>query len=71
MTIALIPDNEMENEIAMTTSIRKTGSDYFFDYIRNGGKELIREKRHVKRAVRPYKGLDFILFMMLTFKVIV
>ena len=55
MTIALIPDNEMENEIAMTTAKRKTGSDYFFDYIKNGGKELIREKRHVTRAVRPTK----------------
>ena len=54
MTIALIPDNEMENEI-LVSGPKHTGADYFLDYVKNGGKELIREKRHVTRAVRPTK----------------
>ena len=54
MTITLIPDNEMENENLVLTS-KYTGADFFLDYVQNGGKELIREKRHVTRAVRPTK----------------
>ena len=59
MTIALIPDDEMENEILMTPSKKLTGADYFLDYVKTGGKELIREKRHVTRAVRPTKRTEF------------
>ena len=54
MTIALIPDDDMDNEI-VTSNVKWTGVDYFLDYVKSGGKALIREKRHVTRAVRPTK----------------
>ena len=53
-TQALNPENEMENENLVLRS-KNTGADFFLDYVKNGGKELIREKRHVTRAVRPTK----------------
>ena len=56
MTIALIPNDDWENEI--TSHITKhSAADFFFDYVRNGGKALIRRKRArlQTRAVRPTK----------------
>ena len=54
MTIALIPDDDMDNEI-INSKDKRTGVDYFLDYMRNGGKALVRQKRRVTRAVRPTK----------------
>ena len=60
MNIALIPDDDMDNDI-MTSTAKRSGVDYFFDYVKNGGEALIRQKRHVTRAVRPTKRYDYSL----------
>ena len=57
MNIALIPDDEMDNDI-LTSTAKRSGTDYFFDYVKNGGEALIRQKRHVTRAVRPTKRYE-------------
>ena len=54
MTIALIPDDDMDNEV-LTSHTKRNGVEYFLDYLRNGGDALVRQKRHVTRAVRPTK----------------
>ena len=59
MTIALIPDDEMNNEIMTSLSSRRmSGVDYFLDYMKHGGDALVRQKRHVTRAVRPTKRTE-------------
>ena len=55
MTIALIPDNDMKNEINIVQNDKFSGADMFLDYVQHGGKALIRQKRRVTRAVRPTK----------------
>ena len=60
MNIALIPDDEMDNDILTSIAKRRaSGVDYFFDYVKNGGKALMRQKRHVTRAVRPTKRYNY------------
>ena len=60
MNIALIPDDEMDNDILTSTAKRRaSGVDYFFDYVKNRGEALIRQKRHVTRAVRPTKRYNY------------
>ncbi len=58
MNIALIPDDDMDNDI-LTSTARRASVDYFFDYVKNGGKALMRQKRHVTRAVRPTKRYNY------------
>ena len=62
MTIALIPDDDLENEITSHMT-KHTAADFFLDYVRNGGKALIRRKRArlQTRAVRPTKRYNILI----------